>query len=312
MYDRAHLTWIFLPILPFALGFTVLELLSDGTTDLLTRMLETDSFFPGNLDLRFYNGFIIYSAVGLFHISSCFAVICLMVSKIWELSPKARSQSLLVLGVSVLMLVLVNALARHEDFLGALNLTYRSTCAVLVKAGVAPHVLPEGCSDPGLSILAWFAVLPYLFGLLAAASASAVVSTGQSIKNLEAHLGLVDLTFQTTAFVLVTSTITLMLFYHLPLTVVADGTARELIRGFAQGMALFWGIVFTLTLLFIFGPSNLMLRKALEHEPVIQEDLRGRIERRSTRYQVTRILTILAPLLVGSSASILDMITQAL
>ena len=123
---------------------------------------------------------------------------------------------------------------------------------------------------------------------------------------------LVDLTFQATAFVMVTSTISLMLFYRLPLSVVADETARELLSGFAQGMALFWGIVFTLTLVAIFGPSNLLLNKALADKPEMADNFREKIEKLSTKHQVSKILTMLAPLLVGSSASILEILTKSL
>ena len=312
MHDRAHLTWIIWPILPYFFGFTVLELLSDDTANLLTSSLETESFFRDGLNLRFFNGLIIYSAIGLFHISCCVAVISIMVSKFLAMRPKVRNQSLVVLSLSVVLLVLVNIVARQDFFLGALDLTYRSACAVMVEAGVASHIVPQGCSDPGLSILAWLAVLPYLFGLLAAAFASAVVSTAHNHKNLETHFRVVSLTFQATAFVMVTSTATLMLFYYLPLTVVTENTARELISGFAQGMALFWGIIFTLTLLAIFGPSNLMLNRALASESEIQEDIREKIEKLSTSHQVSRILTMLSPLLVGASASILEMITKSL
>ena len=225
---------------------------------------------------------------------------------------ETRRQSLAVLGISVLVLVLVNLMARQEFFLGALNLTYRSVCSVMVDAGVAPHILPKGCADAGLSNFAWLAIFPYLFGLLAAAFASAVVSTAHKTENLEARMRLVDLTFQATAFVMVTSTISLMLFYRLPLSVVADETARELLSGFAQGMALFWGIVFTLTLVAIFGPSNLLLNKALADKPEMADNFREKIEKLSTKHQVSKILTMLAPLLVGSSASILEILTKSL
>lgn len=312
MYNRIYLIWVALPLLPFIMGFAVLELLNDGTIDLLTRSLNPESFFPNDRDLRFFNGFIVYSVVGLFHIIICIAVIGAMSAKLWAMDSNTKRQSLLVLGLIIALLIFVNVMARDEAFLGALNITYRSTCAILVESGVAPHILPKGCDDEGLSTLAWFAVMPYLFGILAAAFTSAVISTAHSNLNAKEHAGLIDLSFQATAFVLVTSTISLMLFYRLPLTVVEDETARVLVSEYAQGMALFWGIVFTLTLLTIFGPSNLMLIRALASQPNLENELREKVAERSTKQQLSKILTMLAPLLVGSSASIIDMITKSL
>ena len=242
MFKRIHFIWVILPILPFLFGFSVLELLNNGETDLLTNSLEqhvvidetkanedTDEqielteedeeepvfFHQDNLELRFFNSVIVYSAVGLFHLFACIAVIALMVSKFFEMPPKVREKSLIVLAISIVVLIAVNILARHQGFIGGLNLSYRTTCSALVQSNISPHILPKGCSQSGLSTLAWFAILPYLFGLLAAAFASSVVSTAHTEQDLIQRASLIDRTFQATSFILVTSTICLMLFLSL-------------------------------------------------------------------------------------------------
>lgn len=84
--------------------------------------------------------------------------------------------------------------------------------------------------------------------------------------------------------------------------------------GFAQGMTLFWGIVFTLTLAAIFGPGTLILTRHLraEHLASIGPDLPEGLLPQSTRKRIAGMLTTLAPLLIGASGSVLETIAGPL
>lgn len=176
----------------------------------------------------------------------------------------------------------------------------------------ADHILPEHCKARGISPFAWLGLAPYMAGILAAAAASAAVSVAPRLGNLAAWADLLDQVFRATAFVLVASTITMMLFYYLPNALVADKETTKLVGDFAQGMTLFWGIVFSLTLLAVFGPAYLLLSCAVALAEDKDADLQRKVADRSLPKQAARMLTTLAPLLVGSSASVIDLLTGAL
>lgn len=312
MQNRVPLIWIVLPVLPVFLGFVLLNILNDGSINLLTDAVEGTQSETENAALRFFNAVIVFAAVGLFQVLGCFAVAVFAAVRLRDMPLKAQRTSLLVFLASVSIVIAISVAARQDGFIGALNIAYRSTCAVIVDSGVVFPILPGNCREAGVSHFAWLGLLPYLAGILAAASTSALVSTASFQKDLQAWAEMIEQSFRATAFVLVASTLTMMLFYHLPLAVISDDSAGELIKGFAQGMTLFWGIVFSLTLLAVFGPAQLMLSRAVATDRVVAPELREQILDRSTHRQATRILTALAPLLVGSSATVLEMLAGAL
>lgn len=102
-----------------------------------------------------------------------------------------------------------------------------------------------------------------------------------------------------------------LLFYNLPSAVVQDSAPRDLISDFAQGMAMFWGITFTLTLLAVFGPAHLPISRTMAAQKAADTALQERVAGWSLSKQATRILTTMAPLLVGSSAMVVDLMAGA-
>jgi len=246
-------------------------------------------------------------------------VIGLMGLRIVQLPAPARRTSLIVLGGLIVLLVAANLAVQVPGLNGALTLTYRNSCQVVKQAGVALHLMPPSCTGKGISPFAWLALTPYLFGLLAAAFAAAVTCTAYRAvaesdvqAELDARAAIVDQAFRCTALVLVTSALTMKLFYDLPLSLIPeDTTPLTLMQGYAQGMALFWGTVFTLTLIAIFGPGYAILKRQLQTrniEAELPEVLTGK---NVQKYAVTA-LTMLAPLLVGASGSLLEQLAGAL
>lgn len=314
MHDRGYLLWMIFPILPLLAGFLALQVIGDGEMTLLSAQAGDGAFHPAGGDLRFFTALIPYLAIGLFHIAGCIAVIVVAILRILALPPLARNRGFLVLAVSVLVLIAVNVLAREPLLLGALTLSYRTTCTLLVEAGAADHILPPACDAEGLSVLAWLAVVPYLSGLLAAACASALASTAFHAGDAAAHMAgaqRVERAFQATAFVLVTSTLLMVIFYRLPLPLIADPAFLALVTGFGHAMGMFWGVVFTLTLMAIFGPAVLLLPHRLPATPE-GAALRDRLFATGARKRLAEILLILAPLMIGSAGSVLDLLAQAL
>lgn len=224
--------------------------------------------------------------------------------------------------MSFAVLVLVNILARTPALIGALRISYRTTCDLLLKAWPLPeaegepHILPPACDAAGLSVLAWLAIVPYVAGLTAAA-ASALASTafaaprGASDADVLDGTARIERAFQAATFVLVTSTLLMVLFYRLPLPLIQDENFLALVTTFGNGMGMFWGVMFTLTLMAVFGPALLLMPGRL---PATEEGaaLRDRLFGTGARKRVAEILLLLAPLLIGSAGTLLEVLAEAI
>jgi hypothetical protein len=123
--------------------------------------------------------------------------------------------------------------------------------------------------------------------------------------------------FYVLSTVLITSTVTIMLFLGLPSALVADEATGLAVTSFARGMTVFWGTVFTLTLFAIFAPSAYhLLRMAKRHEMAsdapaevsawLHEEIYVSIPR-----QLGNLAALLAPLLVGPVGSVLEKLAAA-
>lgn len=317
MDQRDYLWWMVLPVLPFLLAVGTLQALSGAGIDLVSSQLPPEVRHTAQTDLRFASGIMIYASVALFHSVICLGVIGYSVLLLMRRSPHSQKRSVGVLAGSMGLVVLANLGAR--DFLiGALDLTYRTNCNALVTLGAGKHLLPDACDSGPLSLLAVLALTPYVLGILAAAMTSALTATAydsaESEPDLLAGAAQVDRMFQATAFVLATSVATLVAFYRLPLALISDETVRDLVAGFGQGMAMFWGVGFTLTLLAIFAPSTLLVQRrlALYRDAGDLPTLRAKLADQGPRKRVQDALTLLAPLLVGSAATIIDLLAKAL
>lgn len=307
---QAPFVWIVLPVLPVFLGFVLLHLLSDGTITLLSSGIAESALHGDARNLRFFNALIIFAAVGLFQVIGCAAVAVFAATRLSDFPTEARHMAWRIFAGSVTLVILISLAARQDWFSGALNIAYRTTCTGLVEAKVAPHILPGSCTEPGISHFAWLGLMPYMAGILAAAAAAALVSITPKSMSLAAWADVLEQSFRATAFVLVASTVAMMLFYYLPQSVVKDEAAQALVADFAQGMTLFWGIVFSLTLLTVFAPAYWRFGQAVAVAEA-DDEVKRRVAERGLSAQATRVLTTLSPLLVGSAASAVDLLVGA-
>ena len=106
--------------------------------------------------------------------------------------------------------------------------------------------------------------------------------------------------------VLVTSTISIMLFFRLPVALAGgDGPARMALDAYAQGLTAFWGTVFTLTLFATFAPAALLLRRSAhryrdrlnapqEFQAWLTDHVPVTLEK-----QIRNLAATLAPLIIG-------------
>ncbi|MGQ7846386.1 hypothetical protein ACUNV4_18040 [Granulosicoccus sp. 3-233] len=321
-----------MPLSPLIAGFLALDLINgpipgSGASDAdVSNYLAINSQLPGlptfyqdDLDMRFFPGLVTFISFGLFHLFACMTVFAMMMVQAFHLPSKARQQALLILAGIITLLIAVNLIARVPSLMGALTLTYRNICSVLVAGDVVSHLLPGSCTEKGISAFAWLALLPYLFGLLAAASAAAVtsvatrpiVASDDIQQELERRAHQLEQASRGTAFVLVTSVITMMLFYQLPVSLIQEPHALALMSHYSNSLSLFWGVIFTLTLVAIFAPASWMIRQQLR-ELQVDASLPETLLSDTTRERLLTALGALAPLLVGASGSIIEKLTATL
>ncbi len=221
-----------------------------------------------------------------------------------------------MIAVLPALLVASSLIPAGQNGAGALELTFRNTCWAVVQAGVMPHLMPPACNAPGISPFAWLVALPYLSGLLAAICAAGVACTaalplGGSEDAIRDRMSTIERAFRLTVIVLVTTTLSMMLFYQLPMAVElpADGS-QALLKAYGQGMTMFWGAVCTLTLIAIFGPAIQMLEgaKTPQSEAPDRSDV---LSFQGLRHQITKILAVLAPFIVGSLGPALEILSRA-
>lgn len=222
-----------------------------------------------------------------------------------------------VIATLLVFLITSSALSSWLDGLGALELTYRNVCWVVSQAGVTPHLMPAACNEGAISSFAWLAALPYLAGLLAAICAAGVACTASlpataGTDGIQERVSTIEHAFKLTVIVLVTTTLSMMLFYQLPLAVdLPDAESQTLMKQYGQGMTMFWGTVCTLTLISIFGPAALTLHgmdtgdggDQSRREPAL-------LSFQGMRDQVTKVLAVLAPFIVGSLGPALEVLSS--
>jgi len=339
IFDRSLLIWIIAPVAPIAVALLVLGLVDSGQEIFVTYLPGEVALIPGKdadsdvkkavRNLTFYQHYLTYLGISLFHMAACLTVVVMLVLRLWALPNDVRKRAGVVFLAILALLCVVGLAARTQGWDGGLNFAYRYICATLDTANLTAPIFPEnGCFKPPLSRFALLALLPLITGVVAAALSAAVANTAfrpvtKNTEDLDAELAarssMVETAFQATAFVLVTSVLTQVLFYRLPLPLILDETALGLMRGFAQSMTLFWGVVFTMTIIAMFGPGTLILRQHLRAHrqsyagrDADDPDLPDALRPGTVRQQMVRILTSLAPLLIGASGSILEVIAGAL
>ena len=226
-------------------------------------------------DFIHFEGLMIYVSVASFHVVLCVLTILYCSFQIRQLHKAVQARTWSLLGLLLLLLIVAILVARTDQT--AVQLTYRNTCELLKQAEVAVHIMPPDCRSGAPSLLAWLAILPFVSGIVAAVFATAVASlaaeplpeTPESAwrSAFASRARTLQRVFYVVSLVLVTSTISIMLFLQLPLALAADYPTKLAVTGHAQGMTVFWGTVFTLTLVMMFAPSAfLLLKTARQYE----------------------------------------------
>jgi len=117
--------------------------------------------------------------------------------------------------------------------------------------------------------------------------------------------------------VLVSSTVTITLFAHLPVGLLPAGTGSlaAAVSKYATGLSTFWGALFSITLVATFAmPALHLLGRAYGRETAARDsdELRDWLQEhvfQSIKRQLATVLSLLAPLLVGPLSSLLSSVS---
>jgi len=329
--------WLVFPLLPLSGAFAVLHFLyapeltfagpkaAESGDSGSTAVFSASFLEAAHRSFIHFEGLMIFVSVASIHVVLCLLTILYCFFQIRELPQPLGKRTWRLLGLLLLFLIVAMVFVRTDQT--ALQLSYRNTCELLKQAKVASHIMPPDCRGGAPSLLAWLAIVPFVSGIVAAVFATAVASLAaeplpetpeaawRSAFALRART--LQRLFYVSSLVLVTSTISIMLFLQLPLVLAADEPTKLAVSSHAQGMTVFWGTVFTLTLVMMFAPSAyLLLKTAQLHEKRSEKPAEVRAWWNEQIYislpkQLGNVATLLAPLLAGPAGVVIEKLVSS-
>ncbi|MEQ8354257.1 MAG: hypothetical protein RH942_01860 [Kiloniellaceae bacterium] len=321
-----------LPVLPLVLSALLFSWLIDPAEKLAFLNFDSSRFVaPPQREYIHLGDMLAYYSLGAFHSLLCLAVITTFALWIRRL-PARQALAGMTFLAAVFLLVVAISLFFHEEANRQVltQLGFKAICQVIAAAELPTRLaLPGQCfaedNTSRLTILAW---IPTFSGMGAVAFAAAFAyantraltqkrskdesawreSLDQRIKALQRSVYLLSA-------VLVSSTVTITLFTHLPTGLVTDKPDLELataLSKYATGLSTFWGALFSITLIASFAvPALRLLNQAYgvagdaPDSAELRQWLREHVFQ-SLRRQLATVLSLLAPLLVGPLSSLLS------
>jgi hypothetical protein len=319
-----------LPMLPLLLAIVLLAPLIEPDAE-LAFLREGLAFIDEPLRSYVHLGDMLsYHALAAFHSLLCLGVVTTFALWILRLPGARRQGALIFLAV---MLVLIVALglylkAAANDVI-LVQLGYKAVCQMLDAAALPTTLVPAGeCFSAGISHLTWLAWVPTFSGIGATAFAAAFaygsvrgLPPRRSADNetewragLDARVQALQKAVYLLSAVLVSSTVTITLFAHLPVGLLPGGTGSlaAAVAKYATGLSTFWGALFSITLVATFAmPALRLLGRAYGRETVARDsdELSAWLQEhvfQSLKRQLATVFSLLAPLLVGPLSSLLS------
>lgn len=320
------------PLLPLVMATLLLAPLLDPGAEIAFLTVEADDFVARPLrDFIHLGDMLSYHALAAFHTLLCLAVVVTFVLWTLRLPERQRRAALVFLAAAfVLLVVLVFYFKAEANRVVLVQLGYKAICQLIAAADLPTALVAAGqCFKEGdISHLTWLAWVPTFSGIGATAFAAAYAYG--IARDLPKHDAENEATWQATldrrmkalqrsiyllSAVLVSSTVTITLFAHLPSGLLVD--SRELalasaVSKYASGLSTFWGALFSITLMATFAvPALRLLGSAYGAEgrgadsPALRRWLHEHVFQ-SIRRQFATVLSLLAPLLVGPVSSLLS------
>lgn len=323
------------PLLPLVLSAVLFSWLIDPLEKLV--FLEFDAVHFVARPQREYvhlGDMLSYYSLGAFHTLLCLAVIATFALWIRRL-PKRQALGGAAFLAGVFLLVVAISLFFHEEANRQVltQLGYKAVCQVVAAAELPTRLaMPGQCfAENDISRLTLLAWIPTFSGMGAVAFAGAFAyanarglpaadsgNDGAWREAVDRRIKALQRSVYLLSAVLVSSTVTITLFAHLPTGLVADSKELALataLSKYATGLSTFWGALFSITLIATFAvPALRLLGEAYGAEKVTEDsgELRRWLQEhvfQSLRRQLATVLSLLAPLLVGPLSSLLSSVS---
>ena len=313
-----------LPVLPLALATVLVStLVAEPGAELSFLEIAPEHYLAKPLiDYRHLGDMLTYIALASVHCVLCLGVVAYFLRKISALPAEQRRHALVFFcGAAVLTAGLIVYFALNPNRDALVLLGYKAICLALEPADLAT-ALVEDCFAPGnlspLTLAAWIPTFAGMATIVFAATftyANACALPAPDEPSWRATVEQRTKALQRSVYalsaVLVSSTITITLFAHLPVALFADKSelARALSH-YASGLSTFWWALFSLTLIATFAaPTFLLLHRAYSRDAAAGalEDLHAWLHEHvfvSLRKQFMNAASLLAPLLVGPLSSL--------
>lgn len=317
---------MFPPLVPLLGAAVILQFLAPP--DLSPVEFVKPLLAEKGLVARHLGGRMTYSAVVFVHVVLCLGAVYYYWDGLREIPGYLRKNVYIAVLIEAL-LVLGALIGLSYADMAAYKLTYFNIREVFnIEQGVGRDLL-----DPvfqwGFSKLSIAVFLPTAVGVVTVIMAAGIASSAarelpdatepewpQRFKDRTQTL---QQSFLLLSAVLVTSTLAASLFFHLPTEMFEFKdhlTIKDALIGYARGLSVFWGTIYTLTLIAVFAPPALVLRyrarsfarDTLQKESLLEfrewladQDLTVSIKR-----HLGNLGVLLAPMMAGPIGSILQ------
>lgn len=339
-----YLLWfIVIPVLPFFFSVAMLSFFIEPTLD--SSVIFVKQLFANNsvlyIDqsvktLTHLSGLFTYLSITSVHVIVCLIVIGFFFYQTHQLPKALIARTYIYMAITTVMLIIFAYFIHlHADNMMLTQLGYKLICVLLGMADLQTSIVwqdsgvgstAEACFRPEITKLFWLANTPVMLGVLAMISAGAfsTVMASESIPSVDEQWRLHFLTrvkilqksFYLLSLVLVTSTVTILLFTSLPLDLLADSTTKSAFNKYINGITSFWGGLFTATLFATFMPAVfLFIRHTLNHKKGLRtpSDLGVWLHESvfvSIKKQTVNVLMVTAPMLVSPLGNLLQKLSS--
>lgn len=321
-----------MPVLPLVFFTALLSWLIPSSSQLGFLAVRADQFIARPQREYVHLGdMLTYDAVAAFHTLLCAAVIVVLAQRLRALPARcAKGGAMFLAAVCASLAVIVVFFLREADNQVIVQLGFKATCRLLEAADLPTNLTAPGCFGGGVSRLTLLAWLPMFAGMFATALAAAYAYAATCVhadpehgvrdrssvawrEQVEARVWALQHCIYLLSAVLVSSTIAIAQFAHLPQgLLVKGGDLDAAVSKYATGLGTMWGALFSMTLVAAVAvPALRLLDDAYgrDRDTADMADVRQWLDEhvfQSVKRQFVTVLSLLAPLLVGPLSSLVS------
>ena len=318
------------PLMMFVLPAQVIEIAPpEWPLDVFAISVDKESdSLARHIDHR-----ILYATMLLFHVALCLGLIAMFWGRLGDFPAALRRRGYLLMVVEALLFVAIVAFYWRSTSL--YQLSYLDIREVLARTCSLPDLLApcvQDCTVEGVAkcppdldkITTRLSILVYIPQIVAIATVTAALAVVASIighlqdftagdwrKRFDDGIHNLQWCFFGLSAVLVTSTITASLFFKFPASLArVDSWLEKGLSAHAQTLSVFWGTVYTLTLIATFGAVVLIMRnlvRGYEQGTESPAEFKSWLIHKalvSPIRLITNFLVMFAPMLFGAAGSL--------